>query len=94
MFDPEDVEIIFRHEGKYPFRGDALKFFEVLRERRPGTSIYFLNIILAKQQLQPNFSDIFSDRKGLIVDNWEKWQEMRSKVSRFFVGIFTVSLIL
>jgi len=36
VLDAELVEEVYRQEGKYPDRGEGLKVFKMLRERRPG----------------------------------------------------------
>lgn len=35
VFDPADVETVYRNEGKYPFRGNMFASLKLIRQRRP-----------------------------------------------------------
>ncbi len=46
VFRPEDAEVIYRNEGRYPFRGDTIKMLKVLRRRRPDIFGGTLGVLL------------------------------------------------
>lgn len=61
LFDPVDVETVYRHEGKYPNRGNGFHALRIIRSRRP---------------------DVFEETTGLLTEEGESWQSIRSKVQQ------------
>ena len=42
IFDPNDVQQVYRNEGKYPYRGQLFSPFKMLRSTRPGLLFWLL----------------------------------------------------
>ena len=42
IFDPNDVQQVYRNEGKYPYRGQLFSPFKMLRSSRPGLLFWLL----------------------------------------------------
>lgn len=61
FFDPKDIEIAYKHEGKHPSRGGALAPLVKWRLSRP---------------------DIFGETKGVLMEEGEKWHQLRGLVQQ------------